>query len=88
MAKCQRRRVDFVNGAIEARDCHQSRETIYKALIDEYAGTVFNHTKLNTSSIDFMAGTRFLLKSNAKLVNEKMFQIQGERKAASRALTD
>ena len=64
-------------------------DLIRKTLLAEYADSVFDtHTTGNLKIRGPHGLAEIILKPNARPVKQKMFQIQGERRAAWIALTD
>ena len=87
----KKKKIEYVKGFIEARDpCNtQKVDLIRKTLLAEYAGTVFDTHTTGDPKVRGPHGlAEIILKPNARPVKQKMFQIQGERRAAWIALTD
>ena len=62
---------------------------IRKTLLAEYADTVFDTHTTGDPKVSVPNGlAEIILKPNARPVKQKMFQIQGERRAAWIAFTD
>ena len=87
----KKKKIEYVKGFIEARDpCNtQKVDLIRKTLLAEYAGSVFDTHTTGDPKVRGPHGlAEIILKTNARPVKQKMFQIQGERRAAWIALTD
>jgi hypothetical protein len=85
------RKIGMVKGAIEARDPYETPavEKARKRLLEGYAGSVFQTRVGGDHPIRGPHGeAEIILKKDAVPVKQRMFQIQGERKAAWVKLTD
>ena len=85
------RRVALTKGVVEARDPHDSPEVdaIRQKLLEDYAGSVFQDRTGGNPPIRGPHGeAEIILKAGAIPVKQRMFQIQGERRAAWVKLTD
>jgi hypothetical protein len=87
----KKKRIEYVKGFIEARDpCNTQKVDLFrKTLLAEYAGTVFDtHTTGDPKVRGTHGLAEIILKPKSRPVKQKMFQIQGERRAAWIILTD
>ena len=83
--------INFIKGAIEARDPHGSEkvENARTRLFSDYTGTVFDTKTGGDPPVRGPYGeAEIILKPDARPVKQKMFHIQGERRSAWVKLTD